>query len=273
MVFGRKKRQQHHEHVKEKEHTRKKKKMFGKRSAAVAISDSGQGMPCKAGHSCVYPAAAEACLFRAEVAAAATEAAAPQGRRSTSRRSSPWDCQSSLYDSFELGSFSQKLGRSLAEERLRFGSRRRAPVPTTAQWPPRSRRAACFPSCFPKRTPTIQLGKRKVPSLLSAFHVLGRLARSSCHAITKAPIHPSRLPQAEYHLYHHHIHHVTTHERPDQELHGDVDCVTGFEESCGYGYRSIHSEDSAFDLDSRSVDYLPLQGRDDHHMISIKYQC
>ncbi|KAI5057954.1 hypothetical protein GOP47_0027969 [Adiantum capillus-veneris] len=264
MAFGRKK---------QRKEPSKKLTKHGKRGA-----DKVEGVEkrCRAG-SCAYSEVMEASRFRAE---------ATQGTGACS--SATWHCRSALYDSFELESFSHKLGRSLAQERLRsdaassswqtFGRRSYRAPPV---W--HSRRHAgtvisCFPSCFPKRTPTIQLGKRKGPSLHGAFHVVAKLARRGCHVIARIPTCTVARIGGQvqtHHHYHHHVHQVT-HERAIEghNNHGN-NVHTPLEPKQFVGPPPLfHLDEPTFDLTPHSLNaYLPLHEMEmSHPTPSIKYQ-
>lgn len=269
---------------------------------------------CRAG-ACPYAAVLEATQFRAE---------ATRKGKAKQKGAGAWassDCDSSLYDSFELDSFSSKLGHCLAAERLhvdaahqksdmaQYSWRQRSHV--APRWHSRRHSISCcpftFPSCFPKRTPTIQLGKRKKPSLHHALHVIAKVARRGCHVIAALPActthgnvqQPQRIPQTQLH-YHHHIHQYNV-QRPaiearncedgdpdDREEHDrmaneacDCDCdrsdrdrdwehidSRGHERSLGKAAPQLLLP-TPF-LSPHTLAYLPLQEMD-HHLTSIKY--
>ncbi|MCO5573188.1 hypothetical protein L7F22_026955 [Adiantum nelumboides] len=260
MAFGRRRPQ--------KEPSKKKLSKLAKRGAVPA--EAGEKR-CRAG-SCAYT----------EVSAEATQGT---GACSSACR------HSALYDSFELDSFSHKLGRSLAQERLRpdlASSSSQSSGRRSYRAPPlwHSRRHAgtpisCFPSCFSKRTPTIQLGKRKGPSLHAAFHVVAKLARSGCHLLAGIPTSaPHRClggqVQQTHHHYHHHVHQVTV-ERPlPEHAHGNKVVNAAQELNPTLGPLPLfHIDEPTFGLSPRALNgYHPLQvmEMDHHHSTSIKYQ-
>lgn len=240
---------------------------------------------CRAG-ACGYAAVVEASRFRAEATQKKKSCAAEVLLSS--------DLDTSLYDSFELDTFSSKLGHCLAEER-RHAHVARQKSDLAFRWHPRrhsSRRrlsisccAGKFPSCFPKRTNTIQLGKRK-SSLQSALHVIAKVARRGCHVIAAIPTctnhashveQPKKLQQIHHH-YHHHLQHYTLQMPMEAQNHNEVshnsrdDASRAPYEAYGSICNSHYDNPNQHEVipSIHTLPYLPLEHLD-QHFISIKY--
>lgn len=167
-------------------------------------SKSGRCVCRKAG-ACAYAAVVEASRFRAE-ATRRQQRRRPLLQREGAR--SGWDCDSSLYDSFELNAFSNELGHCLAEELRCNEATARAPLLAAPTPPSMSRRGTgcnpqlklptCFPiprnilpSCFGGERPRpIQLGKRKKPSNIAPQSFI----TSGCSALWPRPSPPISHP-------------------------------------------------------------------------------